>query len=427
VNVLHISDNDLSSRRFNGYDWHDGLASLGINSELLVVHKISNSDFVHKIEPLDDIFTRSIIKNKAFLDADIVHVHLVHNTPFDYNYLPVISRLKPVLLHMHDPYWLGGHCIHHFDCMKWQGICHDCGYLSVPFTRIFDDTSLEFMLKKTAIQNSSISALGMSQWMVDKAKGSPIWSGKEIYYSNGPGIDQEIFKPPESKKQAKLAIGIDPDSTVLMFRAAKKNHFKGFDLLWDAIARLPLSLKIVLVGVDQKNCLDDFAGIFTVLDLGWIHDIKEIANYYRAADILLMPSMAEACGFMAIEAMSSGTMVLATEGTALSCIIRAPECGIAVPHNKDAYSLELRRLLESPAEVEERGKKSFAFAQANYSLEMFLQRLAGIYREVIGKYKPNDEVKLVIEQLKKYNSKYRNYFLAERIKKIRLAQSQIRI
>jgi glycosyltransferase involved in cell wall biosynthesis len=44
-----------------------------------------------------------------------------------------------------------------------------------------------------------------------------------------------------------------------------------------------------------------------------------------------MPSMAEAFGMMAIEAMSCGRPVLCFEGTSLPGVTFAPDAGIAVP------------------------------------------------------------------------------------------------
>ncbi len=74
------------------------------------------------------------------------------------------------------------------------------------------------------------------------------------------------------------------------------------------------------------------------MELGWIENTGTIAEALNAADLFLMPSIAEAFGLMAIESMACGTPVIVFEGTALPETINAPECGIAVPY-KDSHAL----------------------------------------------------------------------------------------
>jgi glycosyltransferase involved in cell wall biosynthesis len=74
------------------------------------------------------------------------------------------------------------------------------------------------------------------------------------------------------------------------------------------------------------------------MELGWIENTGTIAEALNAADLFLMPSIAEAFGLMAIESMACGTPVIVFEGTALPETINAPECGIAVPY-KDSRAL----------------------------------------------------------------------------------------
>lgn len=417
MKVLHIGDNDLISRRFNGFDWRGDLLAAGIESELLVVDKRSDESFVHAWEKLDEDFTRSIVKNEAFANADVIHLHLIHNTPFDLNQLPLISRLKPVLLHMHDPFWIGGHCVHHLSCDRWRARCGDCVRLDLPFPRPFDDTALYFAAKKLAIQNSDISAVGMSRWIAGIAAKSPIWAGKKIYCTDGVGIDQSIFFPPESKAEAKRALGIDPGVTVLLFRANDKNPFKRLDAIRGALRSLPDSAKIAVIAVDIKGLLAEFEGRFQVLDLGWVQDAEKMASLYRAADIFMLPSLAETSNMSAPEAMSSGVVPLVSDEASVSASANAPECGVAASAGE--YAAALARLVENPAEVARRGLKSLEYAREHYDQKKFAARLAAIYREAAGAFVRRAENQFVIDQILKYNADYRRYFRAEAMRKMR--------
>ena len=67
MKVLFIGDNDLISKRFNGYDYHELLKNYDIASSMLVENKMSDSEFVQRIERTVDNFTLSIIKSNFLL------------------------------------------------------------------------------------------------------------------------------------------------------------------------------------------------------------------------------------------------------------------------------------------------------------------------------------------------------------------------
>jgi glycosyltransferase involved in cell wall biosynthesis len=406
MKVLHIGDRDLICRRFNGYDYHDPLFKRDVDSSNLVMFKSSNSDYVHRIKQLDKNFTKSIIKDKLFINADIIHFHLIHNTPFDINYMPVITKMKPTVLTLHDSFFMGGHCIYHYFCEKWHTQCYDCQYIDKPFAIKADDTALEFEIKKMAIQNSNITAVVASKWMEEKAKKSPIWNEKNIYMLPF-GINQTWFTPGLDVKKIKKSLGIDDSSIVLMFRASS-NPYKGLDIIKESLQRIKANRKITLIILEGKGFLDDLKDKFVIKEYKWINKDSELALLYQSCDIFLMPSEQEAFGLMAVEAMSCAKMVLSTKGTALETIINAPECGIVTAHNHNDYADELQRLLENDVEIKERGKKSFEFAKNNYNQDVFIEKLINIYKNVITEYKMNRIVDtLTISQLMKYQNNYK--------------------
>jgi glycosyltransferase involved in cell wall biosynthesis len=407
MKVLHIGDNDLFSRRFNGYDWHDEFKKYGVELNELVVLKQSDSDFVYRVEHLNDTFTGSLIKNRLFLEADLIHLDLIHNTPFDLNYLPIISRLKPTVITLHDPFFLGGHCIHHFNCQKWKNHCYDCQYLDVPFNIKADDTALKFEMKKLAIQNSNIQAIAGSDWLKNKLMQSPIWREK-IIYKFPFGINQNIFTPFDSC-EAKRKLGIESDSIVLMLRAAN-NPYKGLDIILESMKRIKSEKKITIITVQDKNLLNDLNSFFDIREYGWVNDDLLLAQLYQACDLFLMPSKQETFGLMAVEAMSCGKMVLSTKGTAIEHVINSPVCGIAVEHKFESYADQLQILINNLDEVKRRGEKSLDFAKEHYDQTEYIKKTIKIYEENIKKhfdcFGSDSGIKLTINQLLKYNQDY---------------------
>ena len=394
---LQIGDNDLIGNKFNGHDLHIYLREKGIEANHLIKLKQSNDENTFIYDFSASYFTEAIIKNKLFLEADIVHLHLIHNTRFDLNYLSIMTRLKPIVISLHDPFFLGGHCIHHFECEKWKKHCFDCSYLDKPFAIEHDDTALKFELKKQAIQNSEIATIVASKWMERKVKQSSIWKDKQIYFLPY-GINLENFKP-GNIFEVREKLGIDPHSIVLMFRS-DVSPYKGLDIIKQALSEIYSERKITILTVSLKGNLNDFKDKFQIIEYGWVKDDKKLIELYQACDIFLMPSKQEAFGMMAIEAMSCEKTVLATKGTALEDVINSPECGLAV--SEADYTNALQNLMNNPQELISRGKKSLEFAQANYNKDVYVSKMIEIYKGVIASHKRDDDANLILDQLNKY-------------------------
>jgi glycosyltransferase involved in cell wall biosynthesis len=314
--------------------------------------------------------------------------------------LPIISRLKPTVWTLHDPWALGGHCIHHFDCKKWKTHCGDCPYLDRPFVIDHDDTALKFEIKKQAIQNSDISAIVASQWMEDKVKQSPIWKGKRVYRVPF-GVNQDIFKPVGIKK-AKEKLGINENDFVLFFRS-DNSPYKGLDTIKLVLSQIKTNRNIVILTVGSIGLLCDFKKQYHIKEFGWINNDNKLADLYQACDLFLMPSKQEAFGMMAIEAMSCGkTVVAIANDTALPGTINAQRCGVAVKEND--YTTEIQRLINNPNEIVQRGIDSLLFAKSNYNKDVYVKKIIEIYKDVIKNHQTDKSVEHIQEQLSLYRT-----------------------
>ena len=399
IKSLQISSYDLMGRRFNGHDLHLYLRDEGFDSKQLVMNKQSKDEhtFVYNFEAVNS--SKDLLRQKVLLDSDIIHLHLTHNI-IDVNYFPILSRVKPVVITLHDPFYLGGHCVHHFDCEKWQSHCYDCEHLDKDF-RIFDDYSaLNFAIKKDAIQNSQISAIVASEWMRSKVEKSAIWKNKDTYLLPF-GVNQELFKPADTSL-VRQALNVPKDNIVLFFRASSC-CFKGLDILIDSLSQLIDTKNISLITVGEKGLLGGLISKFHHLEYDWITDDSLMIQLYQSCNIFLMPSKQETFGFMAVEAMSCGKMVLAldSEGSALSDVINSPYCGLAV---KEAdFAQELAMLIKNKCEVLDRGNRCLDYALEHYSKQKYVKGIMEIYKSVIKSHSKSDDCELLLQQLKTYS------------------------
>lgn len=406
VNVLQFGNTDLVGKRFNGHSLHKYFSNLGIKSSHLVWRKFSSNkgtfEFVNlpgkriinsilirlemflSLQSLISPFPLAIIFNKRFWATDIVHYHLIHTGFFNLLALPILTRLKPSIWTLHDPWALTGHCIYPpKGCVRWKSGCGKCPDLKTPLRISFDTTGFLWSVKKFIYKNSRIHLIVASKWMLDMVRESPLT--KNMHVSLIPfGIDLALFRKLNANSGTSR-FGIEPQSIVLSFRAVD-SPFKGLSYIKDCLRELRTDKKICLLTFNEKGLMEEFKGKYQIIDLGWIDDEALLAEAYNAADIFLMPSTSEAFGVMAIEAMACGKPIIVFDKTSLSEVTHSPNGGLAVPHG-DSRSLRhaLERLINEPEERNRLGKYAENIAIQNYSFDTHAQTVLQLYNEILEK------------------------------------------
>ena len=398
---LQISSYDLIGNKFNGHDLHNYLREKEISSKQLVWYKHSYDNNTIPYDFNAKNATRELLKNKLFYESDIIHFQLIHEF-FDISYLPLFTKLKPCVITLHDPYFLGGHCVHHFDCEKWKERCCDCKYLNEFYPLSHDYSALNYYMKKQSFQNSQISVIVASEWLKKKVEQSPIFKGKKIYKIPF-GIDLSKFKPAENINEIRKELGIPTDNLVIMFRSNYGN-FKGLPIIKKALNAIKSKEKVTIITTDQVGNLNDLEeNNFLIKEYGWINEDEKLIKLYQACDIFLMPSKQETFGMMAIEAMACGKFVLSieSEGSALEEIISSPEAGLCV--KEDDFTQTLIKIINNREDLLKKGAKCREFVEKNYSKEKYVDSIIEVYRETIKNHIKDSDSKIVIEQLRKYS------------------------
>lgn len=170
------------------------------------------------------------------------------------------------------------------------------------------------------------------------------------------GVDLDLFSPGD-RNSARQKLGLLPDASVILY-VGRFAALKGLDQLVNAAAELKKNhshFQVVLVGGDGPRAratetLDrrvrqlKLAG--TVRFEGQI-DQSQLPVYYRAADMLVLPSHYESFGLVVLEALACGTPVAATAVGVVPEVIREGFNGsiIASPDYRDVTQT-LERLLD---------------------------------------------------------------------------------
>jgi len=406
INAVQISSSDLIGQRFNGYDLRPYLAEKGVEStQLAYWNKQSDADFVSQVfdYPGSRALTRALTRVESGLslqaklhpqswtlpshrkvqDADVVHLHIIHDGYFSLSALPYVTRRKPTVWTWHDPWPMTGHCLYPIDCERWANGCGSCPDLTLPFPMRHDRTSEQFAWKKRVYGKTSAEIIVASQWMRDMASRSPLAEG--FNFTVIPfGLDLDRYRPAD-KATARQRLGVFSGRSAIFIRASS-TPYKGIPAFVEAIERLDPELRLCIISVQETGHFDRFIGKHQIIEFGWTNDEKLLLDAYAACDFFVMPSVAEAFGMMAIEAMACGRPVLSFDGTSLPGITFAPEAGISVPsRDSSALARAMEHLVGNPAVCDARGRRSRMLAEQHYDIRDQARLTADLYRRVLAR------------------------------------------
>lgn len=157
------------------------------------------------------------------------------------------------------------------------------------------------------------------------------------------GVDFQEFTPGDVGA-ARQVCGVDPNSKVVLY-VGRLAPEKGIEFLVEAFAWLRRSCdqaRLYIIGLGPlaaqlKEKADRLGLQDSVRFLGFLGG-SQLVNWYRAADVTVMPSLHEWFGMVAAESLACGTPVVATDAGGARDIVREFECGVLVPP-RDAMSL----------------------------------------------------------------------------------------
>jgi D-inositol-3-phosphate glycosyltransferase len=110
-----------------------------------------------------------------------------------------------------------------------------------------------------------------------------------------------------------------------------------------------------------------------------------LAEFYRAADVCLVPSRTESFGLVALEAAASGTPVVAGAVGGLRSLVDDAQTGYLVEGREPAdYAAPVARLLADPVLAAEIGANAAARSR-RYSWSMAAARLRRLYGDLTAR------------------------------------------
>jgi D-inositol-3-phosphate glycosyltransferase len=178
-----------------------------------------------------------------------------------------------------------------------------------------------------------------------------------------PGVDLDLFRPGD-QVAARAALGIAQNAVVLAF-VGRIQPLKGPDVLLRAAAELlarPVVARerlVVLVaggpsgtGLEAPTALQELASSLGIADVVRFLPPRRgeaLADVYRAADVVAVPSHNESFGLVALEAQACGTPVVAAAVGGLPVAVANRKSGLLVAgHHAGTWATALAHVALRP-------------------------------------------------------------------------------
>jgi glycosyltransferase involved in cell wall biosynthesis len=208
-----------------------------------------------------------------------------------------------------------------------------------------------------------------------------------------------------SKPEARQRLGLDPDTRTI-FYVGRFDTRKGIETLVRAVGRsklrgqMPLSLIIAggsRSGHKDADERDRIRSIVRELGIeeftsfpGRLKD-EDMPVHFAAADVCVVPSHYEPFGLVAIEAMASGTPVVASEVGGLKYTVVPEQTGLlAPPKDEAAFAEAIDRILSDPAWRDELGRNARARVEQEFSWDGVAAQLSELYTALLEEREPDN-------------------------------------
>jgi D-inositol-3-phosphate glycosyltransferase len=367
-----------------------------------------------------DVFTRSQDEHQPHVKHDlgngnrVVHVPAGPERPLPkteiYRYLPefvggvrefaALEGLHYDLIHSH--YWLSGVVAHELRKFWRAPIIHMAHTLGVMKNRVAQrseeresDLRLEMEEEIVRWADRTIAATEAEKAQLQMLMQADT-SRVDII---PPGVDLHAFHP-IPMAEAKARIGVPPGDTMVLF-VGRIEPLKGVETLLRAMKLLrdrnamPSNLCLSIIGGDASDngarenaemerlrALRMELGIGDVVAFLGKQDQDSLADYYAAAQAVIMPSYYESFGMVALEAMACGVPVIASEVGGLAFLVRDGETGFHVPdRDPEALCDKLQLLIGNSPLRSKLGANAAEYAKG-YAWPLIAQRIVKVYKSV---------------------------------------------
>jgi glycosyltransferase involved in cell wall biosynthesis len=412
MKIVALSETDIRGGAARAsYRLHQGLQSLGVDSQILVREKLTQDPTVI---PLRSPWTKlgprmnrlaylpysrrrtDLFCSQWFPDRiapalrrqapDLVQLHWVTN---GFMRIETLARLaRPLVWTLHDLWPFTGGCHYPVSldrdrfCDRYNQGCGVCPALGS--TKQSDLSARTWQRKARAWARLDLHLVAPSQWLAHIAQSHPLL-GRYPLHTIPHGLNLNCFTP-QARPWACQQLNLPSNTFLIGFGAlgGVEDDRKGFDLLRAALAILAQrenrpSIALVVLGSDKAPA--DLP--YPVYPLGVIHRDEDLAMAYSALDVMVVPSRQETFGQMVSESLACGTPVVAFKAHAMPDLILHQQNGyLAQAFDAQDLAQGLDWIMASAARSTQLRQAARQQALEHFNETLQAERYLNLYRRI---------------------------------------------
>ena len=330
---------------------------------------------------------KAVSKYLAKQNPSLINLHNIHEQ-LNFDILQQIPRSIPIVWTLHDMWPLTGYCCYSFDCDKYlhacQGECPQAG----KWGTVLRQQDREWQKRQSFFDKNQhrITFVAPSQWLVNCAEAR--FNGNIRVEHIPYGLDLAEFKPLAEKNDLRRILGLsDKSAMVLVCAASLEDERKGTRLLVEALSHVEKQKEITVVAVGKKWSADWLPSSWVYP--GVIRDTQLMNLYYNAADVFVLPSLADNLPNTLVESTAAGTPCVTFDVGGCAEVVRDGKTGfVAQLGSTESLAECILRVLNLTAnEAEKMRQRCRLVAEEEYSQELQAKRYLKLFDEMMEKKK----------------------------------------
>jgi glycosyltransferase involved in cell wall biosynthesis len=346
------------------------------------------ADYLPAVNDWRHFGSRRWLDRTGATDFDVVHLHNIHGRWISIEALQRLCRRLPVVWTLHDEWAATGGIS--YDLTRVMTLqqarrlagsprLHFC-YASARSRR------LERYLARHMPQPRAI--VSPSQYVLRLARESDRFPASRLkHVPNGVSLlEAPAIALPREAARSRWRIPAGA-KVILLIAAHFGSPFKGMPLAADALNRLAQrpaegELHVLALGRGAESLRGKLAGGLH-FHADFAARSEQLAAAYRAADVTLIPSVADNFPYVALESLACRTPVVAFRLGGFPEILGDDERGLLVDAlDTQALAAGVASILENPKQRDAFGERGFRWVSETCGMQHYLQRIHSLYVQV---------------------------------------------
>ncbi len=323
-------------------------------------------------------------REPSVLGGQILHLHWTTRLLDWPSFFASVPDELPIVWTLHDLNPMTGGCHYAGGCDAFESGCGNCPQLRGRGPR--DLSWRMYRIKQAALQGKNLHLVAPSRWLAELAGRSPLLSTARSLQVIPYGMPVELLAPVD-RRTARQALGLPEHVGVIGFGAdyfGIQNRRKGFPELMRALQCLAGDSPLVCLAFGHGEVPASHGNV-TYRSLGYLHEPRELATVYSAADVYVLPSLEDNLPITGLEAMSCGTPIVAFATGGIPEYVRPGETGWLAPTGDSAQLAQgLQWMLAHPVERERMGRAARDLTLREFHHARQAQKYVELYHSLWG-------------------------------------------